>query len=131
MSEVYPSTWKKILLSELCSKVTDGTHHSPVNESEGDYLYVTAKNIKFWGLDISNMTFVSEEIHHQIYARCPVEYEDVLYIKDGVTTGLAAVNHLKEPFSMLSSVALLKPIRTVLNPYFLKNWLNSPVAFKL
>jgi type I restriction enzyme, S subunit len=77
------------------------------------------------------MTFVSEEIHRQIYARCPVEYEDVLYIKDGVTTGLAAVNHLKEPFSMLSSVTLLKPIRTVLDPYFLKNWLNSPVAFKL
>jgi type I restriction enzyme, S subunit len=46
MNEVYPSTWKKILLSELCSKVTDGTHHSPLNESEGDYLYAEVLNVR-------------------------------------------------------------------------------------
>jgi hypothetical protein len=54
---------------------------------------------------------------------------DVLYIKDSVTTGLAAINHLKEPFSLLSSVALLKPDRRILHPAFLKHWLNSPEIF--
>jgi type I restriction enzyme, S subunit len=50
----------------------------------------------------------------------------VLYIKDGATTGLATVNYLEEQFSLLLSVALLKPRRSVLNPYFLKYSLNSP-----
>jgi len=53
---------------------------------------------------------------------------DVLYIKDGATTGIAVNNPLQEPFSMLSSVALLKPDRDVLDENFLCRWLNSPEA---
>jgi type I restriction enzyme S subunit len=72
---------------------------------------------------------VSAAVHDEIFARCPVEQGDVLYIKDGVTAGLAAINHLREPFSMLSSVALLKPKRDLLEPRYLKHWLNSPTTF--
>ncbi|WP_161784309.1 restriction endonuclease subunit S [Aquabacterium sp. NJ1] len=120
------SGWQKAPLSSVCSLVTDGTHHSPPNHSIGAYRYVTAKNIRPWGLDLSDMSFVDEATHRDIYSRCPVEFGDVLYIKDGVTTGLAAINTLHEPFSLLSSVALLKPIREVLHPSYLKHWLNSP-----
>ncbi|MBD6619695.1 hypothetical protein FNW02_28730 [Komarekiella sp. 'clone 1'] len=126
----YPEHWITALLSEVCHLVTDGTHHSPPNSAEGTYAYITAKNIKPHGLDTTELTYVTEEVHKSIYSRCPVEYEDVLYIKDGVTTGLAAVNHLTEAFSMLSSVALLKPIRDLVDPYYLKYWLNSPITFK-
>ena len=89
-------------------------------------MYVTAKNIKRHGLDLSDITYVDAVTHGDIYRRCPVEQGDVLYIKDGVTTGLAAVNHIAEPFSLLSSVALLKPKHEVLRAEFLKHWLNSP-----
>ena len=121
--------WTSVELAEVCTLITDGTHHSPTNLAVGDYKYVTAKNIRPWGLDISNITYVDSATHQGIYARCPVEYGDVLYIKDGVTTGIAALNTLEEPFSMLSSVALLKPERNVLEPRYLKHWLNSPVAY--
>ena len=121
--------WASVELAEVCALITDGTHHSPTNLAVGDYKYVTAKNIRPWGLDISNITYVDTATHQGIYARCPVEYGDVLYIKDGVTTGIAALNTLEEPFSMLSSVALLKPERSVLEPRYLKHWLNSPVAY--
>ena len=125
-----PGHWASARLDEACTLVTDGTHHSPPNGPHGEYKYVTAKNVRPLGLDLADLTHVSEEVHRGIYARCPVEHEDVLYIKDGVTTGLAAVNTLKEEFSLLSSVALLKPDRRVLNPYFLKHWLNSPATFR-
>lgn len=124
------SSWTEATLSDICSLITDGTHHSPPNSSAGDYKYVTAKNIRSWGLDITDITYVDAETHASIYARCPVEYGDVLYIKDGVTTGIAAINTLREPFSMLSSVALLKPVRDAVDPRFLKHWLNSPDAFR-
>ncbi len=123
--------WATTSLMDVCDLITDGTHHSPPNSHVGDFLYVTAKNIKRHGLDLSiGMTYVSKDVHSEIYKRCPVAFEDVLYIKDGATTGIAVINHLHEPFSMLSSVALIKPNRHKLDPYFLKHWLNSPNTFK-
>lgn len=124
------SNWLEVPLSDVCSLITDGTHHSPPNTRTGEFKYVTAKNIRPWGLDISDMTFVDSDTHAGIYSRCPVEYGDVLYIKDGITTGIAAINTLQEPFSMLSSVALLKPILNVLVSRYLKQWLNSPMTYK-
>ena len=125
MSEL-PIGWAETTLKIVCAKITDGTHHSPVNLPTGEFMYVTAKNIRKWGLDLSNISFVNAETHDEIYSRCPVEKGDVLYIKDGATTGLAIINPLDEPFSLLSSVALLKPSRDALNADFLKYWLNSP-----
>lgn len=91
-------------------------------------MYLTAKNIRPRGVvDLTDITFVSRDVHNGIYARCPVERGDVLYIKDGATTGRAAVNPFDEPFSMLSSVALLKPSQA-LDPAYLCHWLNSPAA---
>ncbi|MDX8347804.1 restriction endonuclease subunit S [Cognatiyoonia sp. IB215446] len=130
MSEL-PLGWADTTLKFACSKITDGTHHSPVNLPTGEFMYVTAKNIKRWGLDLSNISFVNAETHDEIYSRCPVEKGDVLYIKDGATTGLAIINPLDEPFSLLSSVALLKPEHDALSAGFLKYWLNSPITLKM
>ena len=110
--------WKTVCFQDICAKITDGTHHSPPNTDSGDYMYVTAKNIKEYGVDLSNITYVSKEVHDEIYSRCDVRYGDVLYIKDGATTGIATVNTIQEPFSLLSSVAVLRPIPGVADPYY-------------
>ena len=91
----------------------------------GDYKYITAKNIKASGFDFSNITYVPEAVHRPIFERCNPEQGDVLYIKDGATTGIAIVNTLKEEFTLLSSVALLKQNRNVINGYFLAALLNN------
>ena len=121
--------WEEKTLKEVCTLITDGTHHSPPNDESGKYKYITAKNIKIWGLDLSNITYVSEDIHKEILARCNPQKGDVLYIKDGATTGIAIVNPLDEEFSMLSSVALLKPNKDVLSSEFLCFTLNSPSIY--
>ncbi len=115
-------------LKELCKKITDGTHNSPINTEIGDYKYITAKNIKKDGIILNNITYVSTDIHKAIYERCNPEYGDVLYIKDGITTGIATINTLKEEFSLLSSVALLKPKGCLMN-YYLKAVLNMPSQY--
>lgn len=115
-------------LADICEKITDGTHHSPPIVSEG-VPYVTAKHIKESGVSFfDDPWFVSQESHDEIYSRCDPRLGDVLYIKDGVTTGIAAVNDYEFPFSMLSSVALLRPKPDVCDPKFLAFWLNSPSA---
>ncbi|BAT57552.1 type-1 restriction enzyme EcoKI specificity protein [Variibacter gotjawalensis] len=126
----FPKGWVTANLAEVCKLITDGTHHSPKNGPSGAYKYVTAKNIRPWGLDLSTITYVDAETHAQIFRRCPPAKGDVLYIKDGATTGIAIVNPLDEPFSMLSSVALLKPLTDVTSGEFLCKFLNSPDAFR-
>lgn len=122
-----PEGWVWTRLGEVCSKITDGTHHSPVNTDQGEYKYVTAKNIKYDGIDLSNISYVTEAVHNEIYSRCNVEYGDVLYIKDGATTGIVTINNLSEQFSMLSSVALLKPL--ILN-FYLALSMRSPFFYE-
>ena len=117
--------WRRECIKDICAKITDGTHHSPPNTDDGEYMYVTAKNIKEYGVDLSNITYVTKEVHEEIFSRCDVRFEDVLYIKDGATTGIATVNTIVEPFSLLSSVAVLRPLSGIVDPYYMAYNLNS------
>src|SRR5437773_1103633 len=75
-----PDGWAWACLRAVCSKVQDGTHFSPKEQSrEGSYRYITAKNIKEWGIDLSDVTFIREDVHREIYSRCNPEKGDVLY----------------------------------------------------
>ncbi|ADL50876.1 restriction endonuclease subunit S [Clostridium cellulovorans] len=112
-----PYNWKWTKLEDICEKITDGTHNSPKSYEYGDYKYVTAKNIKEWGIDLSSITYVTKKEHIPIYKRCDVKYGDILYIKDGATTGIATINELTEEFSLLSSVALIRVGKCIDNKY--------------
>lgn len=120
-----PSHWGAGRLSYACELIVDGTHRSPVTHPVGEFRYVTAKNIKEHGFDFSELTYVSEQDHREIFTRCPVRKADVLYIKDGATAGLALVNSLDEEFSLLSSVALIRPRPSVFDARFVAYHLNA------
>jgi type I restriction enzyme, S subunit len=121
-------------LSEVCTKISDGTHHSPsVQHSEaapGRFKYVTSKNIRPWGLDLGDIAYLDEDVHREIYSRCNPDLGDVLLTKDGANTGNVAINTLEEEFSLLSSVALLKLKRDILDSRFVRYYLESPVGSK-
>ncbi len=99
--------WEVQSLDAVCLKIQDGTHFSP-KLGGNDYLYVTSKNIGFGRFDASNAERIAASEHAKIYARCDVKQGDLLLTKDGANTGNAALNPLHEPFSLLSSVALLR-----------------------
>lgn len=123
-----PSSWQWVHLIDLLNKLTDGTHHSPVNLADGAFKYVTAKNIKPEGISLEEISYISVDVHREIYARCNPEKGDILYIKDGATTGVVTINDLDEPFSMLSSVALLKVSAGVFNRHLVE-FLRSPFFY--
>ncbi|HAU1294542.1 TPA: restriction endonuclease subunit S, partial [Legionella pneumophila] len=96
-----PKGWKKTTLENVCRKITDGTHHSPKLTTNGIH-YITARHIKPNQINFdSKPTYISIEDHKEIYSRCNPEINDVLYIKDGATTGIAAINPFSFEFSML------------------------------
>ena len=120
-----PEGWVWTYLGESMLKITDGTHHSPINEPNGKFKYVTAKNIKDNGIKLSGITYVTDEVHKEIFSRCNPEFGDLLYIKDGATTGICCINNLTEEFSMLSSVALIKQPKVIKGDYLLTVFRSS------
>ncbi|OUL59887.1 restriction endonuclease subunit S, partial [Flavobacterium sp. AJR] len=126
-----PEKWIWCSLGDILLKITDGTHHSPVNLNSGKYKYVTAKNIKNEGIQLDHITYITEDAHKEIYSRCNPQYGDILYIKDGATTGICCLNNLNEEFSMLSSVALLKSSNSFIDNSYLLYALRSPFYYDL
>lgn len=59
-----PKGWVWVRLTEAFLKITDGTHHSPPNGPSGDFLYVTAKNIKSNGVLLAGATYVGASSPH-------------------------------------------------------------------
>ncbi len=117
-------------LKDVCERIMDGTHFSPKNSDTWDRLYVSAKNIKLHGVDLTKATYISQADHEIIYKRCPVKKWDVLYIKDGATTWVATINQLDEEFSLLSSVAVFQVKKSILSERFLNYYLNSSFGKK-
>jgi type I restriction enzyme S subunit len=122
-----PEHWRVMKMTHILFLLVDGTHASPKSFNTGEYKYVTAKNIKEEGFDFSEITYLNEKDHKVIYRRCPVKKDDVLYIKDGATAGVATINTLDEEFSLLSSVALLRVIKNTIDAKFLSHYLNSEI----
>jgi len=125
-----PISWSWNSIDEACLKITDGTHHSPKSYLIGDYMYITSKNVREGYINLSNITFVDQKTHSEIYSRCDVVKGDVLYVKDGANTGLSCVNNISEEISLLSSVGVLRPT-SFINAKYLEHYLNSPIGRKV
>jgi type I restriction enzyme, S subunit len=126
-----PDTWDWDRAKNVCLKIQDGTHFSPKDQrKQGTFKYVTAKNIRPWGMDLTDITYLNEQDHRAIYQRCDPQKGDVLLVKDGVNTGDAALNTLDEEFSLLSSVCVLRPDGLVIEGAFLRYYLQSPLGYR-
>lgn len=114
-----PEDWRVECLGDVCSKIQDGTHFSPKTSDDGEFMYLTSKNIRLGYLDLSNVEFINRKQHEEIYRRCAVKFGDVMLTKDGANTGNATVNNIQEQFSLLSSVCIIRGKEDVLNNNFL------------
>ena len=111
-------------LSEICTKITDGTHATPERLKKG-VKFITGKHIRQFFIDYENSDYVTKEIHEEIFRRCNPEYGDILYTNIGANVGTAAMNIVKYEFSM-KNVALLKPDYNVIASHFVEHVLNFP-----
>jgi type I restriction enzyme S subunit len=120
---------KQFRLEEFCTKIQDGSHFSPKEQisepKDGWFPYLTSKNVRNNYVDLKDITYINAEFHQGIYQRCNPEYGDLLLTKDGVNTGNVTINTLTFPFSLLSSVCILKVKKDLLDATYLKFYLQS------
>ena len=122
--DIDPS-WEMVELSEVCSKITDGTHKTPKYTETGiPFLRVT---------DITKSNdskkFISLEEHQQLIQRCNPEKGDILYSKNG-TIGVAALVDWDYEFSIFVSLCLLKPKNEIIDSDYLAEILNTSFVYQ-
>jgi type I restriction enzyme S subunit len=126
-----PESWALAELSDVCSKITDGTHKTPDYRDNG-IRFISIKNIKpFEPVDWSAYErFISEEEHRELIKRCKPEYGDILFPRIG-TLGYAKRVDFQEEVSIFVGLGLAKPIRELVLSEYLEYWLNHPTIDKL
>lgn len=95
--------WKQVKLSDI-KDVRDGTHESPKYHKEG-FPLVTSKNLKEYGLDMKDVSLISEEDFRSINKRSKVDVGDILFGMIGTIGNPILVD--RKDFA-IKNVALIK-----------------------
>jgi len=111
-------------LGDVALKITDGEHQTPKRTTEGIKL-LSARNIRDGFIDTEDVDHVGQEEYERIRRRCDPQVGDILISCSG-TIGRVAIVKLTEPLSLVRSVALVKPDRSVHEPEFLEHYLRTP-----
>ncbi len=117
--------WQKKKLSEVCEKITDGTHQTPTYFDDG-VLFLSSRNVTSGTIDWKNVKYIDAKQHGEMQRRVSPRLNDILLAKNG-TTGVAAMVDRDVPFDIYVSLALLRPLAAV-RPTFLLHFINSPIA---
>jgi type I restriction enzyme S subunit len=122
-----PMKLPKINLSEVTTRITDGTHLTPKFVDSG-VPFIFVKNVRNGSIDFQTDKYISPEEHATLYKRCPVEEGDVLYTTVGATYGQAASVGRFTKFAFQRHLAHLKPDAKKIVPTFLGLIMQLPVV---
>ncbi|WP_336295793.1 restriction endonuclease subunit S [Cronobacter dublinensis] len=112
-------------LSELCLKITDGSHNPPEGIPHSDYLMLSSKNIFDDEINFDNPRYLSKEMFEKENKRTEISEGDVLLTIVGTIGRVAVVPDDIAKFTLQRSVAVLKPKMDVITPRFLMYTLQS------
>lgn len=126
-----PNGWQVCSLSEIATKITDGTHKTPNYQVSG-IRFISIKNIRpfspvNWD---SYEKYISEQEHLELTKRCKPEYDDILFPRIG-TLGFAKRVDFKEEVSIFVGLGLIKPDKDLVLPKFLEFYMNTPYISRL
>lgn len=121
---VLPEDWAIDFLSKITDLVTDGAHLSPPTSKDG-FPIATVENINKGFINIESCRVISDKDYlYLVRNNCKPITGDVLLSKDG-TIGITFVINDNPNVVLLSSIALIRPNKTLLNSEYLSQVLSS------
>lgn len=99
-----------VTLQDVSELIKDGTHQTPsyTEDTVNGYKFLSSKDVTTGKIDWTNLKYISEELHKELYARVAPRKGDILLAKNG-TTGIAAIVDCDEVFDIYVSLALIRP----------------------
>ncbi|RLZ10455.1 restriction endonuclease subunit S [Faecalibacter macacae] len=114
-----------IKLKDVCIKITDGAHYSPIGVDEGFPMY-SVKDMNHNGFDSTSCKYISENDYNDLVkADCKPLVNDVLIAKDGSYLKHVFVIREEKEEVILSSIGILRPDIERINPHYLKYYLHT------
>ena len=83
---------------------------------------ITATHVRDGLVEFKDVGLISEEDFRRCLERCAPTKDDILIVSVGATTGRAAIVPDCQPFAMVRSVLMLRPL---IKPKFLLRWIQS------
>jgi type I restriction enzyme, S subunit len=118
--------WASLELIRICEEITDGSHYSPKSSGNGEYPYITVRDIENDIIDFDSCKFISSDDYKALLRNgCKPNVGDLLFSKDG-TVGKVSLVDFEKDFVVLSSLAIIRPKRNIIEPSFLKYVLKNP-----
>lgn len=107
-------------IGALCAKITDGSHFSPGNDSNGEYPMYSVKDMEYNGFAKYGYKTIGKDVFDKLSkADCRPLKNDVLIAKDGSYLKYAFKVNNDLDACVLSSIAILRPNIAKINPdYF-------------
>ena len=114
-----------VTLKSLCTRITDGSHYSPIGIKEG-YPMLSVKDMTDFGFSYNDCKYISKEDYDKlVLADCKPKLNDLLIAKDG--SYLKHVFVIKQEIEqvILSSIGILRPNLKKIYPNYLKYYLQT------
>lgn len=110
---------KKMLIKDICTSVTDGSHNPPQGIASSSYLMLSSKNVFDDKITLDEPRFLSEEDFAKENKRTNVKCGDILLTIVGTVGRAAVVSSDLPPFTLQRSVAVLHPKEEVCSSRYL------------
>lgn len=122
--EMFGNCKNMVVLNDLCSIITDGTHQPPKFQSEG-IPFIFVSNLANNEVTYNAEKFISEETYNELIKRTPIEIGDIILTTVG-SYGHPAVIVEDRKFLFQRHIAYLKPKHQLVNSYYLHSALLAP-----
>lgn len=122
-----PDTWATIKLGDkqFVHLITDGSHFSPTEVQNSNYLIATVENMEENQIDMDSCKNISEiDFKNLVRNNCRPEKRDVLFSKDG-TIGKVLIYNQSDNVVILSSISIIRTKKDKLLPDYLAHFLKS------
>ena len=112
----------KVKLKDVCNRITDGAHYSPVGISIG-FPMLSVKDMEENKFNYSDCKYISEDDYNDLVRNdCKPLLNDVLIAKDGSYLKHVFVIREEIDQAILSSIGILRPNVNLVNPYYFKEF---------
>ena len=124
--EMFGAEKKHMVMSEVCSIITDGTHQPPKFKTEG-IPFIFVSNIAGDKVTYDAEKYIDQETYDELIRRTPLEIGDVLLSTVG-SYGHPAVVRSNKKFLFQRHIAYLKPRRDIIDSDYLHSAILSPIV---
>lgn len=124
-----PTGWSVVTLDDVCFKITDGSHFSPKDSSDGTYPMLSVRDMDSYGFNYTSCKMINDNDYVVMVANdCVPLVNDILVAKDGSYLKHIFIVNEQRKEAILSSIAIFRPNPKVICPELLLCFLKTPAT---